>query len=59
MVGDVKQKLYKFRQARPQLFIEKYNKYKLDQKRAENRKIQLFKNFRSREKCTKHYKHGV
>ena len=27
MVGDVKQSIYKFRQARPQLFIEKYNKY--------------------------------
>ena len=27
MVGDVKQSIYKFRQAKPELFIEKYNKY--------------------------------
>ena len=49
MVGDVKQSIYKFRQARPQLFIEKYNKYKLEPEVGEDRKIQLFKNFRSRE----------
>ena len=49
MVGDVKQSIYKFRQARPQLFIEKYNKYKLEPEAGEDRKIQLFKNFRSRE----------
>lgn len=48
MVGDVKQSIYKFRQARPQLFIEKYNKYKLYPGDNEDRKIQLFKNFRSR-----------
>ncbi|MGN1300435.1 MAG: helicase-exonuclease AddAB subunit AddA [Clostridia bacterium] len=48
MVGDVKQSIYKFRQARPQLFIEKYNKYKLYPGDSEDRKIQLFKNFRSR-----------
>lgn len=41
MVGDVKQSIYKFRQARPELFLDKYNSYK------EN-KIQLFANFRSR-----------
>lgn len=29
MVGDVKQSIYKFRQARPELFLEKYEKYKL------------------------------
>ena len=48
MVGDVKQSIYKFRQARPQLFLNKYNEYKLEPKEKENRKIQLFKNFRSR-----------
>ena len=51
MVGDVKQSIYKFRQARPQLFLEKYNTYKINPivEEGENRKIQLFKNFRSRE----------
>ena len=29
MVGDVKQSIYKFRQARPELFLEKYATYKL------------------------------
>ncbi len=29
MVGDVKQSIYKFRQARPELFISKYETYKL------------------------------
>ena len=48
MVGDVKQSIYKFRQARPELFIDKYNKYKIEPDTNENRKIQLFKNFRSR-----------
>ena len=28
MVGDVKQSIYRFRQARPELFLEKYDKYK-------------------------------
>ena len=51
-VGDVKQSIYKFRQARPELFLEKYNKYKRKQEKetnTDNIKIQLFKNFRSRE----------
>lgn len=48
MVGDVKQSIYKFRQARPKLFLDKYDNYKLDPENGEDRKIQLFKNFRSR-----------
>ena len=51
MVGDVKQSIYRFRQARPDLFMKKYDTYKklgsnLD---SDNIKIQLYKNFRSRE----------
>lgn len=50
MVGDVKQSIYKFRQARPELFLEKYSTYKLKGENISNgMKIQLFKNFRSRE----------
>jgi len=47
MVGDVKQSIYKFRQATPELFIEKYNSYQSDLE-ADNCKIILDKNFRSR-----------
>ena len=46
MVGDVKQSIYKFRQACPDLFLKKYDLY--TQEGNENgKKIQLFKNFRS------------
>lgn len=50
MVGDIKQSIYKFRQAMPELFLSKYALYpnKQNQNGAENLKIQLFKNFRSR-----------
>jgi len=50
MVGDVKQSIYKFRQARPELFLDKYEKYTIeDGIDSKGNKIQLFKNFRSRE----------
>ncbi|MBR3672962.1 MAG: helicase-exonuclease AddAB subunit AddA [Clostridia bacterium] len=50
MVGDVKQSIYKFRQARPELFLEKYKKYNVKGEEIDKGlKIQLFKNFRSRE----------
>ena len=48
MVGDVKQSIYKFRQACPELFLHKYATYTSDKKDG-GKKIQLFKNFRSRE----------
>ena len=47
MVGDVKQSIYRFRQAKPELFLEKYNTYSM-KKGNPFRKILLFKNFRSR-----------
>lgn len=52
MVGDVKQSIYKFRQACPDLFIDKYEKYSLDGNEY-GLKIQLFKNFRSRDNILK------
>ncbi len=51
MVGDVKQSIYKFRQARPELFLDKYEKYDIKSGLSvdsKGEKIQLFKNFRSR-----------
>lgn len=46
MVGDVKQSIYKFRLARPELFMEKYQTYTI--KESPYQKIDLHKNFRSR-----------
>lgn len=45
MVGDVKQSIYKFRLARPELFLEKYDTY---QEEGDLCRIDLAKNFRSR-----------
>ncbi len=45
MVGDVKQSIYKFRLARPELFLEKYDSYT---KEGDCRQIDLSQNFRSR-----------
>lgn len=51
MVGDVKQSIYKFRLARPELFLEKYDSYEpYDEALGHKRKIELHQNFRSREK---------
>ena len=47
MVGDVKQSIYKFRLARPELFMEKYETYAADG--GPDRRIELHRNFRSRE----------
>lgn len=47
MVGDVKQSIYKFRLARPELFLEKYQSYTIG--KGPFQKIDLHKNFRSRE----------
>ncbi|MFA7572498.1 MAG: helicase-exonuclease AddAB subunit AddA, partial [Lutispora sp.] len=47
MVGDVKQSIYRFRQAKPELFLDKYKRYS-NIEGSKERKIKLFKNFRSR-----------
>ena len=51
MVGDVKQSIYKFRQAMPEIFNSKYKEYTLNSSdnTDSNVKILLSKNFRSRE----------
>ena len=46
MVGDVKQSIYRFRLARPELFMEKYKTYTLEDSREQ--RIDLHRNFRSR-----------
>lgn len=56
MVGDVKQSIYKFRLACPELFLEKYNRFQTPDDAADSQaghaadiKIELQTNFRSRE----------
>lgn len=46
MVGDVKQSIYRFRLARPELFMEKYETYSLEDGPCQ--RIDLHRNFRSR-----------
>ena len=46
MVGDVKQSIYRFRLARPELFMEKFATYDLEE--SKKQRIDLHKNFRSR-----------
>lgn len=48
MVGDVKQSIYKFRLARPELFMKKYGLFGEDKEENGGRKIELRQNFRSR-----------
>ena len=45
MVGDVKQSIYKFRMAKPELFLQKYDTY---EEEGSYVRIDLYKNFRSR-----------
>lgn len=46
MVGDVKQSIYRFRLSRPELFMEKFHTYSVEN--SEKQRIDLHKNFRSR-----------
>ncbi|MFM1653187.1 helicase-exonuclease AddAB subunit AddA [Brevibacillus sp. B_LB10_24] len=51
MVGDVKQSIYRFRQAEPRLFLEKYVSYRTgseSERKGAGRRIDLAANFRSR-----------
>lgn len=47
MVGDIKQSIYRFRMANPELFLEKYNTYPVSDG-EKNLRIDLNQNFRSR-----------
>ena len=49
MVGDVKQSIYRFRMSDPHIFMEKYRTYPLTENESGNLRVDLGKNFRSRE----------
>jgi len=60
MVGDVKQSIYRFRLARPEIFMEKYDRYTKED--SKNQKIELHRNFRSRREvldCANHIFYGI
>ena len=46
MVGDVKQSIYRFRLARPELFMDKYHRFSAEE--SSRQRIDLHRNFRSR-----------
>ncbi len=46
MVGDLKQSIYRFRKACPELFMDKYDRYTMDD--SPEQKVLLKQNFRSR-----------
>ena len=48
MVGDLKQSIYKFRLARPEIFLEKYHSYSFHEQ-DKNQRVDLHQNFRSRQ----------
>ena len=53
MVGDLKQSIYRFRQAEPQIFLNKYNQYKDFKSTNMDKVIELATNFRSTEAILK------
>ena len=46
MVGDIKQSIYRFRLARPELFMDKYHRFSTEE--SSRQRIDLHRNFRSR-----------